>query len=215
MNFPKYSKISNVYNRDPETGKIKEGEYAYKVFRQLEDIIWVGTEKIDGTNIRLTWNGDRVGILGKREESQIPEFLFDALVKRYCTPEVEELFEQSFGGTPVVIYGEGYGKGIQACGVKYIPDGNDFIMFDVCFPESKQFLSWGDVVDIGAKLNIKCVPVVACGPLPALVRQVKIKPYSVVAKEELVSEGIVARPMTELRTNQGRVMCKIKTRDFE
>lgn len=214
MFFPKYSKISNVYSRDPQTGHINDGDYAYKVFRQLEDIIWVGTEKVDGTNIRLCWNGDRINILGKREESEMPKFLYEALMEKYGTQETEELFEQTFGGTPVVIYGEGYGKGVQGCGAKYIPDGNDFIMFDVCFPESGQFLSWGDLVDIAMKLNIRHVPAVTCGTLPELVTYVRTQPQSVIAKQALVMEGLVARPLTELRTNQGRVMCKIKERDF-
>ena len=214
MNFPKYSKILNIYDRDPVTGKLIDGQYSQKVFRHLKDMLWVGAEKVDGTNIRLCWDGDRVTIKGKREESSVPPFLMEYLTNRFCTPEVEELFEKKFGVTPAVIFGEGYGKGIQGYGSKYDPEGNHFIAFDVCFPESGLYLSWPDMCNTVDDLGIDRVPVLIFDTLDRLVQLVKDKPLSTLARYDIAIEGLVARPVDELRTNQGRVMCKIKTRDF-
>ena len=214
MDFPKYPKILNVFEREPDgERKIIRGQYTSEIFNELKDIDWVGYEKIDGTNIRLCWDGDRVDIRGKKDDSQIPKFLLDALMK-YKTPEYEEIFEKVFGSSPVVVYGEGYGNRIQGCGKFYLPDSNDFLGFDVFFCNSGRFADHESMESILHDLGIDPVPLITVGKLSKLIKTVENGITTVVSDSGMLAEGLVARSWYELTANAGRVICKIKTRDF-
>jgi hypothetical protein len=45
-----YHKIETLYERDPETFKVRVGEFKNRTYTLLKR--WRWTEKIDGTNIR-------------------------------------------------------------------------------------------------------------------------------------------------------------------
>ena len=63
----------------------------------LKNNIWFFTEKVDGTNIRVPWDGHCVSFAGRTDKAQIPAMLNEYLAATFHTNEVEELFEQSFG----------------------------------------------------------------------------------------------------------------------
>lgn len=54
-----YHKIQSVYMRDPATKHrtFLIGEWAVPAFGYLANNLWQWTEKIDGTNVRVVWNG--------------------------------------------------------------------------------------------------------------------------------------------------------------
>ena len=55
----KYHKIDSVFLRDPENKRfLIEGSFARPEFEYLKDLQWTWTEKIDGKNIRIYWNGE-------------------------------------------------------------------------------------------------------------------------------------------------------------
>ena len=71
-----------------------------------------GNQKIDGTNIRVMWQDGKLKLGGRTDNANIPADLVQLL---YEAIDVRKL-RDTFGDTPVIIYGEGYGAGIQKGG---------------------------------------------------------------------------------------------------
>ena len=208
-----YHKIPNIFLRSLETKKIAEGEYANEELNFLRNIEWLFTEKVDGTNIRIIWDGHRVEIKGRTDKAQIPSALLNRLMELFGGEANEQIFEQNFGDKEVMLVGEGYGAKIQGCGGLYRPD-QDFILFDVMIGGNYQ--SRETVESIAGYFNLEVVPIVFAGTLEEGVEFVKSQPKSRVAKEELVMEGVVGRPAVELQDRCGnRIIVKIKTHDFK
>ena len=204
-----YCKIPNIYKRE-EFGKNRliEGEYSSEELRYLADLPWVATEKVDGTNIRVIWDGHRVSFGGRTDAASIPAHLVNRLHELFGTTEKEEIFEQHFGETPVILFGEGFGEKIQKGGGLYGPV--DLILFDVwcgCWLERE------NVEKIADYFGVRTVPVVGTGTLKEMVEYVRSHPQSKLRDAEL--EGVVCRPMRELLDRRGnRIIVKIKCRDF-
>jgi len=206
-----YEKIETVFVRDDKTKKLNEEIYRNETVEFLKDIEWEFTEKIDGTNIRIYWDGHKVSYFGRTEKAQIPSQLMNRLIELFGGNTNEEMFEQKFGDMPVMLIGEGYGAKIQKGGGDYRED-NDFILFDVCINDN--YLSRENVKDIADYFNIDVVPTIMTGKLQDGIDYVKTKPNSKIGKAK--SEGLVARPIIELRDRTGkRLIVKIKVCDFE
>lgn len=208
-----YHKINTLFMRDMEgTKKLIEGQYASPMLEMLKDIPWVFTEKIDGTNIGIIWDGNRVSYRGKTDNANIPVRLLNALDNIFAGEEVEQMFEQMFGEKKVILYGEGYGGKVQSGG-HYSKD-EKFMLFDVYFVEADLWAKREVVEEIAKSLNLDIVPIVLTGTLEEGVKYVKTNPKSNFS--EKVTEGVVGRPMVELKDAQGkRVIVKIKCRDFK
>lgn len=204
-----YHKIQSIYKRDEITHKFIEGEFSLPEFEYLRNNEWCFTEKIDGTNIRIGWNGLTKKIGGRTENAQIPTFLYEKLEHLFpdeklakCFPEVEDI---------VILYGEGYGAKIQKGGGNYIPDGVDFILFDVLIGE--WWLRRDDVDGIAQSLGIKSVPTLGYGTLDNAVQGIKVGVNSTFG--DFLAEGMVLRPTTELKSRAGhRIITKLKHKDF-
>lgn len=206
-----YEKIETLFLRDEGTKKLVEGKFRNETIEFLKDIDWEFTEKIDGTNIRIVWDGHKVSYYGRTDKAQIPSQLMNKLIELFGGDINEEMFEQKFGETPVMLIGEGYGAKIQKGGGNYRSD-NDFILFDVCI--NNNYLSRENVKDIASYFNIDVVPTVMVGKLQEGIDYVKTKPKSKIGVADM--EGLVARPVIELRTRTGdRVIVKIKVNDFK
>jgi len=197
-----YPKIDSIYKRY-ENGKFKD-EFSCEAFEYLKDNKWVFTEKIDGTNIRIGWNGLNVLIGGRTERAQLPTHLFEYLSGHF-TKERFDGFDED-----ITLFGEGYGYKIQSGG-GYIPDGVGFILFDVMVGE--WWLKREDIEDVADRLDIPVVPIIESGTLSDACRVVMAGFDSRVGKCK--AEGLVLRPETELKERNGRrIITKVKTRDF-
>ena len=108
-----YEKIETLYVRDDKTKKLVEGKFRNETVELLKDIDWEFTEKIDGTNIRIYWDGHKVSYYGRTDKAQIPSQLMNRLIELFGGDISEEMFEQKFGDMPVMLIGEGYGAKIQ------------------------------------------------------------------------------------------------------
>lgn len=204
-----YEKIETVFVRDDKTKKLNEGIYRNETVEFLKDMDWEFTEKIDGTNIRICWDGHKVSYYGRTDKAQIPSQLMNRLIELFGGNINEEMFEQKFGETPVMLIGEGYGAKIQNGG-NYRED-NDFMLFDVCINGNYQTRS--SVKNIADYFNIDVVPTIMIGKLQDGIDYVKTKPKSKIGTAD--SEGLVARPIIELKDRCGnRIIVKIKVRDF-
>ncbi len=209
-----YTKIQTVYKRDEKTKQIIVGDYSMPEFEYLKDNQWVFTEKVDGTNIRVMWNGKSVVFGGKTDEAQLPVFLLYKLQELFEGTAKRLIFNEVFGveeNTQVCLYGEGYGNKIQSAGKDYIADGVDFVLFDVKIGD--WWLERPNVEDIASKFGIKVVPIVGEGTLQEGIDKVKSGFKS--QWGDFTAEGLVLRPKTELFTRkQERIITKIKHRDF-
>lgn len=206
-----YHKIQTVFLRDPDT-KFKtllEGQFAQPEFEYLQNNNWVFTEKVDGTNIRVMWSKEQMSFGGKTDNAQIPSPLMNRLSDRFV-PLVEK-FVKMFGGSDVVLYGEGYGAKIQKGGGNYRQD-QDFVLFDVNI--NGIWLERENVLDIASSLGIDAVPIIGDGSLWIMVKLCRDGFNSTWG--DFQAEGIVARPETEMLTRTGdRIITKLKSKDFK
>jgi hypothetical protein len=226
LNVVEYPKIETLFDRGPDftvqTYKVRWAE-----FRLVDPVEWIVTEKIDGTNVRIFYRGDRSQPLffGRTENAQMPTFLVQYLQLLFTVDLFEAAFpwldqarqEQASVPGSVVLFGEGYGAKIQGGG-KY-SETPKFRLFDVTVGD--KWLDWNNVVDVAGKLGVETVPVVQTGDdLGDVVERVRNGVMSEVASKEannahVVAEGVVARTDPTLYTWRGhRVMWKLKTKDF-
>lgn len=206
-----YNKIDTLYKRDMEgTKKLLEGDFRNPAVEFLKDNIWQFTEKVDGTNIRVYWDGHKVQFGGRTERAQIPAHLVNYLNSVFGTNEAEQIFEEKFGETEVILFGEGYGPKIQNGGA-YRNDVS-FIMFDVLIAGNYQPRE--SVEDIAKAFNVDIVPIIFEGTIQEGVDFVKTHPDSTMGTAKM--EGLVGRPKVEMRDRCGkRVIVKIKWEDFK
>jgi hypothetical protein len=218
-----YHKIQTVFKRDPETNhkKLLFGDYSLPEFEYLKDNQWIFTEKVDGTNIRVMFDGKGLSFGGKTDGAQIPALLVKKLNDRFL-PQLP-LFFQKFGNeSEVCLYGEGYGAKIQKGGGNYRQD-QDFVLFDVNIrakqstEDNERVNDWWlqrvDVEDVARFFVLDVVPIIGEGTFDEMIQMAKNGFVSTWGSFQ--AEGIVARPKTELRTRSGaRLITKIKHRDF-
>lgn len=206
-----YHKIQTIFKRDmANKGKITD-EFSMSELEYLKNNQWVFTEKVDGTNIRVMWNGKDVVFGGKTDNAQIPVFLLYKLQELF-EGNKKQLFKDKFGEEgDVCLYGEGYGAKIQKGGGNYISDGVDFVLFDVKIGD--YWLERENVEDIAKHFRLKVVPIIGEGTLLEAVEKTKEGFNS--QWGDFIAEGIVLKPKTELKTRRGdRIITKIKHKDF-
>lgn len=224
----KYPKINTIYKRDNK-GKITD-EMVDNA-RLFKNFIYEGTEKIDGTNIRIEfvqyeWDSVTLNTSpeliadiefgGRTDKAQIPEGLREHLKDIFTVNRLQDMF----GENPihVILYGEGYGAKIQKGGGLYRKD-QGFILFDVDVKmDDGNFiaLSQENVEDIATKGEIPFSPVVFRGTIIEAIEFVKNGQMSVVSEEEMVAEGIVLKQKDGLRDRIGnRLIFKVKIKDFK
>ena len=152
-----YHKIQTVFFRDPENKRrtLLEGRFSLPEFEYLANNDWIFTEKVDGTNIRVMFDGQNISIKGREKDSLIPDFLMENLSSTFMP--MEEVFREKFPNG-VCIYGEGYGERIQDVGRLYIPKGQSFVLFDIKI--GKWWLERTAVNDISHSLGLSVVPII-------------------------------------------------------
>ena len=205
-----YHKIPTVYSRDPGTNykSLLIGQFATPELDYLQHNIWVFTEKVDGTNIRVMFENGQITFGGKTDKAQIPATLLNKLNEIFL-PQLET-FKELFNDAEVCLYGEGYGPKIQKGGGNYRND-QSFVLFDIRIGE--WWLKREDVEDIAGKFGLDVVPIIGEGTLCEMVDKAKKGFNSVWG--DFAAEGIVARPKTELIARNGqRIITKIKFKDF-
>lgn len=211
-----YNKIETIFKRDTDgTKKLINGLFRNQTIEFLKDLEWVWTEKVDGTNIRVHWDGHKVEFGGRTDKAQIPASLVNRLNEYFDGEQNAQLFEQLFGEKEVIIFGEGYGAKIQSGG-DYTNDGNsvDFIAFDILIGGNYQPRE--TVEGISTTFGVKAVPIVGRGTLDDAVEFIKSHPYSYIGPCKHEMEGIVCRPALELNDRaKNRVIVKIKWEDFK
>lgn len=162
-----YVKINAPWKRDKK-GKFRE-EWSTPELEFLQDNDWLWRAKIDGTNIRIIINRDEDGTLaawfgGRTDRAETPQPLIRRLIHIFDDPNrrkaMDECFNYLKSDETIVLYGEGFGAGINKGG-DYGPV--DFILFDITV--EGQWLKQEAVEDIADRLDIQCVPIVGFGTI--------------------------------------------------
>lgn len=204
-----YHKIQTVFKRDPATHHktLLDGDFSLPEFQYLSYNEWVFTEKVDGTNIRVLFDKEKMIFGGKTDDAQIPAYLVQRLNERFL-PQID-VFKASFPDG-VCLYGEGYGAKIQKGGGNYRRD-QDVVLFDVKIGD--WWLQREDIEKIAQQLSIALVPIIGQGTLYDMIGMAR-KGFTS-QWGDFLAEGIVARPKVELKTRSGeRIITKIKHKDF-
>lgn len=206
-----YHKIETLFERDMEgTKKLIEGKYRNECVEYLKDSQWSFTEKVDGTNVRIHWDGHKVSFGGRTDNAQLPTPLVDELIRLFGGEVNAQLFEQKFGATEVTFYGEGYGGKIQSGSAYSVTQ--KFIMFDICVGTT--WLARENIQDIATSFGVDTVPVILQGTIKEAVDYVKANPLSPIGNGK-ESEGLVGTPLVRLTDHRGnRIIVKIKATDF-
>ncbi len=198
----KYPKIQSIYKRDDAHRFTTE--FSTSEFEYLANNNWVGTEKIDGTNIRIQLVDGETRILGRTDKAIIPSYLLPVL------QDIALRLKLFSGVNNITLYGEGYGYKIQKVGKLYLPNAHNFILFD-----ARVGMWWltRDAVDsIAKELNIQSVPVVFTGTLNKAIDMAFTGFKSVLGTA--CAEGIVLVPACGLLDRGGRrIITKVKTKD--
>jgi hypothetical protein len=201
-----YHKIETLYERDPKTFKVIPTALRNPVYGLIKE--WEFTEKIDGTNIRCMWQDGKLTLGGKTDSAQIHADLVRWLYDNVSAEKLAEIFPD----TTAVIYGEGYGAGIQK-GANYNPT-KKFIVFDVLVA-GKWWLNWANTCDVARKLGLEVVPFIGTMTLEAATEMVHQGFQSRLADGKARAEGLVGRTAEPLFDKKGdRLIVKLKTRDF-
>lgn len=206
-----YHKIDTLFDRDPKTFVVDPTRLRSPVLGTINE--WDVTEKIDGTNIRvmLSETGE-VSFGGRTEAAQIHADLVKHLIETFPAEKMRAaLWLNPNEPVSAVLYGEGYGAGIQKGGGLYRSD-KAFILFDVLIA-GRWWLDRENIEDVVRKLGIETVPYLGRMTLAQIVETTR-KPFPS-RIGSATAEGIVARPIEPLFDKRmQRVIIKLKTKDF-
>lgn len=215
-----YHKIETLYERNDKTHKLQE---PLRLKNPVYGVIktWEWTEKIDGTNIRVTWDhvAKKTEFGGRTDNAQIDAQLYKWMADTFTPARLEAVFPE----VDAVLYGEGCGAGIQKGGI-YSPT-KMVLLFDVMVitPEEvrtpnqnyKWWLNWQNVVDVATKLGVSTVPYVGEMTLEMATEMVRMGLKATVSESGGAAEGLIGRPIEALFDKKGaRLIVKLKTKDF-
>lgn len=204
-----YHKIETLYERDEKTFFVKPGVLKNRTYSLIKT--WHWTEKIDGTNVRCIWKHGVAHSLtfgGKSDNAQMHADLVKWLYEKVSVDRLREIFPD----VDAVIYGEGYGAGIQNGG-DYSPT-KKFIVFDVLV-DGKWWLNHEAVCDVAGKLGLEVVPDFGEMTLDEATEVVRAGFASRLNGGKARAEGLVGRTAEPLFDKKGaRLIVKLKTKDF-
>lgn len=239
-----FDKINTCFKRDMDKASktyncILPDQLTTPEFEMLRkyNVKWEATEKVDGecTSIHLIpadmpWEDKyRVEVHGKTDKANMrPDEVDllkkigdkDKLIKAFSyerpAPEYGEgATDTVLPETECIIFGETYGKGMQAPGGRYCKTHLKFICFDIKIGYT--WLKRDAVEEICSKLGIEVVPNLGEMTLDEAIEKVKKGFTSQVSEDPtLIAEGIVLRAPLGILDRMGRrIVTKVKYKDFQ
>lgn len=206
-----YHKINSIFNRETgkRKGKLIYGEWCKPEYEYLAKNNWILNEKLDGTNVFVSFDGEFVTILGRTENAEHPIGLMRNIQSVFTLDVLKNTFPKASKDSTVVLYGEGIGKEIN--GNRHGLDGYEFVLFDVLV-SGKWWLSQENITDVASKIGVRSSPVVGLMNLYDAIDLVKKGFRSHFGG---FSEGVIAKPAVPMLSRDGkRIITKIKHIDF-
>lgn len=211
-----YPKINSLWMREPLDSspkrKLIPGQYSQPEFASITQ--WRVEEKIDGMNIRIYVHGDQIEVKGRTQHAKIPPKLRDY----FNDPELRQRLS-SFLPVPYILFGEGFGAGIQ-CGGIYRPT-QAFVLFDIYV---KRWSTREEVYGLAPSLGFDTPHDFGMMTEDEIIDLVKSAPSTRYHFDKVwhpnsnrTMEGVVVRsePLMRFNTQQAQpIMWKLKVRDF-
>jgi hypothetical protein len=111
-----------------------------------------------------------------------------------------------------ILFGEGYGSNIQACGPKYRDDPG-FMLFDIRI--NNWWISQEDLQGMADQLEVPRAPELGVYTENEIIENIKSQSLSFCSKEAQDMEGVVCRSFPQMLFRSGEpIMWKLKIRDF-
>lgn len=174
MKYPKLETLFTRYTKDDaprpcDVSKVNQFTYRSCELGALALISyrWNVEEKVDGMNIRVMWDADGLRFGGRTDRAQLPAELLGNLQAIFTEGTMQEAFECT--DASVMLFGEGYGPGIQKGG-QYRKEGQRFCLFDVLMATT--WLDREAVADVADKLGVGAAPYLGMFTAEAIVRLV-------------------------------------------
>lgn len=201
-----YPKINSLWKRADDHSFIV-GEHSCEEFASINK--WRVEEKIDGTNIVVSYTDNKPSFRGRTKDSMIPAHLLSYLEGHFTADRLAKVFPEN---KHMLLYGEGYGHKIQT-GDFYRTDVG-FMLFDVIV--DRWWLTRESVKEMGEQLELPVPPDLGVMKEDEIIEFVKSKPQSRCSIKPQVLEGIIARSEPVMLFRNGRpIIWKLKVRDFE
>lgn len=202
-----YQKIESLYKFDNEIKRFRK-EFYNPIVEYLKDCKWFGTEKVDGTNVRICWNGHSFEFGGRTDNGDLPKAL-RILLDNIFNYDMEVLFEQKFGQKEVILFMEGYAGKIQ----KGTYNGEEkLIGYDIMIENI--YLDKQVSKEIFNELGLVFVPVLEFNNLKSCIDYVYTHKQSIISPENKI-EGLVCFPAQRIYDHMGnRIIVKIKNKDL-
>jgi len=212
MGNKEYHKIETIYKFDQETKSFIPNTFYNPSVELLQNNQWVFTEKIDGTNFRIFWNGHTLSYAGRTDNAVFSKDQIAFIEANLVNEAMTNSFETMFREKEVIVYGELYGNKIQKNGHLYVNDnGLAFKVFDVY--NDNQFMPYKHMIHLCKELGYDVVPLVLTGTIAEGIAFVKNNSLSTFSKATL--EGLVGKPLGDFLDHTGkRIVVKIKNRDI-
>ncbi|NCD07793.1 MAG: hypothetical protein EOL97_16915 [Spirochaetia bacterium] len=205
-----YHKIETLFKFNGETKKYTNELYNKNV-ELLKDNQWLFTEKIDGTNLRIYWDGHKLQYGGRTNNAQFSKDQIEFIEERLTNENIETIFEQKFQDVEVYVFGELFGVKIQNGGLYTNGKGLDFKVFDIEIDGVT--LTYDSMTKLANELNYQYVPLVIIGTIDCAINYVLTHYTSTFSNAEL--EGLVGKPIGDFRDRLGkRIVVKIKRKDL-
>lgn len=227
-----YDKILAPLARDTAKSKYVDiMKFSRPEFEMLANVKWNWTLKIDGSNVNVIWDGERVSYVGHTEKTQFNDRTKKFLDETFCTSEAETVFEDLYGEQPVKISMEFVSKDMNQ-NYGYV-DGAVFV-FDIFNGSTGKVWTSEETLDAFVSKfegsNVFVAPFIGYMNIWNAIDVVKA--YEVIwnrhpekwksedkIKNPLgpyVIEGLVGRLPYELFDNNGnRVITKVKCKDYD
>lgn len=203
-----YQKIETLFEFNNKTKKFINNKFRNPIVHYLKDVPWFCTEKVDGMNIRVFWDGHTLAYGGRTDNAVLPKEVVELLNLYFL--DQEAWFEQNFGNKEVLFFMEAYGGKIQG-GI--YPGFEQLIGFDIMIDNI--YLDKDNAYSLFEQFGLRTVPFIGVMSLEDAIENVKNNPNSFLC-EEVKMEGFVCTPLLRLNDHKGdRIIVKIKVKDLE
>lgn len=212
-----YGKIDTAYQRSAEDFKITR-TVTLGIPSTFKDTRWIWTEKVDGTNVRVTVTQDEVRFQGRTDNANFSARNIAALGAMF-EPKIPAIRKAFPSG--VTFYGELFGPKIQKGGGNY-GEEQSFVGFDLYRHPMRAdgreipgiFYSFDAMAAVMLTLEIPTVPVISYGSI-ADARDYLERGSLRSAWGDFQPEGLVLRLPIEITDSSGRRgMTKLKFKDL-
>lgn len=222
-----YPKITSPFKRTDEKSKTVNTLVWFDDYAQFfgeGGLPFYATEKVDGTNCNIIYDGNHISYTGHTDKTVWNPEVEEWIKSKFQTSEFEQMCEQRFGENEIKLCGELIGPKIQNNFYKL--EDYKFILFDIHNDTSNTWWNRWIVEENAKELNLDIVPLIGGSNFTDLPSECKntlrgwtnlLQNIDFISKinRDVEIEGFVVRPLMELlKANGERVIYKIKIKDI-